>query len=61
MTGAQAMIPILRDKFTYSRADGAEAELFRMSPVVGMVDLGKRLIARRRDSQRLASSATMAA
>ncbi len=38
--GAQAMIPILRDKFTYTRADGAETDLFRMSPVVGMVDLG---------------------
>ena len=38
--GAQAVIPILRDRFNYSRADGTEGELFRMSPLVGMVDLG---------------------
>jgi hypothetical protein len=38
--GVQGMIPLLRDKFTFTRADGSEAELFRMAPVIGMVDLG---------------------
>ncbi len=38
--GVQGVVPLLRDRFNYPRADGTEGELFRMAPVVGVVDLG---------------------
>lgn len=38
--GVQGVVPILRDEFVYDRADGSQGRLFRMAPVVGMLDLG---------------------
>lgn len=38
--GVSAAVPLARDSFVYRRADGAIAEVFRMSPVVLLADLG---------------------
>ncbi len=32
--------PFTRDAFVYRRADGTQADLFRMAPIVGMADVG---------------------
>lgn len=42
--GASAVVPWLRDRWTYARADGTSVELFRVSPVVGQVDVGAGVI-----------------
>jgi hypothetical protein len=38
--GAAGVIPLIRDTFTYNRADGTQARLFRMAPVAGLMDVG---------------------
>jgi hypothetical protein len=38
--GIQGIVPILRPRFTYDRADGSQGEAFKVAPVAGLVDLG---------------------
>jgi hypothetical protein len=38
--GASGVIPLIRDTFTYNRADGTQGRLFRMAPVAGLMDVG---------------------
>jgi hypothetical protein len=38
--GIAALVPIIRDRFTYSSAPGVETEAFRMSVVATTADLG---------------------
>jgi hypothetical protein len=38
--GASGVIPLIRDTFTYNRADGTQARIFRMAPVAGLMDVG---------------------
>jgi hypothetical protein len=40
LLGVGAEAPLTRDRFHYVAADGSEPELFRMSPVIGIVELG---------------------
>jgi hypothetical protein len=38
--GAAGVIPLIRDTFSYDRGDGTQAQLFRMAPVAGLLDVG---------------------
>lgn len=38
--GLSGAAPFTRDAFVYRRADGTQADLFRMAPIVGMADVG---------------------
>ncbi len=38
--GASFLVPVMRDRFTYSSNTGAEIEAFQMSPVAAIADVG---------------------
>jgi hypothetical protein len=38
--GIQGIVPLLRPRYTYDRADGTQGEVFHTAPIAGMVDLG---------------------
>ena len=44
--GLSGAAPFVRDAFVYRRADGTQADLFRMAPIVGLADVGVGVVIR---------------